>query len=154
MKSSFEHSSRFTMASNSGTLRSRNCRARQALARRRLLHLLAVLVGAGEEIDVVAVEPHEAGDRVGRDHFIGVADMRRAVRIRNRGGDVERRPCRVLGGGMFVCFGATVAGRLRDRGLRFGGAFAIWAAREAAASALFSDVANRGLFRGVYFRFF
>ena len=45
--------------------------------RRGLLHLLAVLVGAGEEIDVVAVEPHEARDGVGRDRLIGVADMRR-----------------------------------------------------------------------------
>jgi len=48
-----------------------------------------VLVGAGEEIDVVAVEPHEAGDGVGRDRLIGVADMRRAVRVGDRGGDVE-----------------------------------------------------------------
>ena len=54
-----------------------------------LLHLLAVLVGAGEEIDVVAVEPHEAGDGVGGDRLIGVADMRRAVRVGDRGGDVE-----------------------------------------------------------------
>ena len=57
--------------------------------RRGLLDLLAVLVGAGEEIDVVAVEPHEAGDGVGRDRLVGVADMRRAVRVGNRGGDVE-----------------------------------------------------------------
>ena len=47
-----------------------------------------MLVGAGQEEDVVAVEPHEAGDRVGRDRLIGVADMRRAVRIGDRGGDV------------------------------------------------------------------
>ena len=41
------------------------------------------------KIDVVAVEPHEAGDGVGGDHLIGVADMRRPVRVGNRGGDVE-----------------------------------------------------------------
>jgi GNAT superfamily N-acetyltransferase len=61
----------------------------QALARRGLLHLLAVLVGAGEEIDVVAVEPHEAGDGVGGDRLIGVPDMRRPIRVGDRGGDVE-----------------------------------------------------------------
>ena len=61
----------------------------QALARRRLLHLDAVLVGTGQEIDVVAVEPHEAGDRIGRQRLIGMADMGGAVGIGNRGRDVE-----------------------------------------------------------------
>ena len=56
-----------------------------------LRHLQAVLVDAGEEEDVVAVEPLEARDRVGRDRLIGVADMRRAVRVGNRGGDVVAR---------------------------------------------------------------
>ena len=56
--------------------------------RRGLLDLLAVLVGAGEEEHVVAVEPHEARDGVGRDHLIGMPDMRRAVRIGDRGRDV------------------------------------------------------------------
>ena len=54
---------------------------RHAFPVRGLQHLDAVLVGAGEEINVVAVEPHEAGDRVGRNRLVGVADMRRAVRI-------------------------------------------------------------------------
>ena len=96
MKSSLEHSSRFTIASKSGTLRSSNCRGGEALARRGLLNFLAVLVGAGEEEDVIAVEPHEARNRVGRDHFISVADMRRAIRIRDRGRDVVRRARRLL----------------------------------------------------------
>jgi GNAT superfamily N-acetyltransferase len=61
----------------------------QAFLDRGLLHFLAVLVGAGEEIDFVAVEPHKARNGVGRDRLIGVADMRRAVRIGDRGGDVE-----------------------------------------------------------------
>ena len=34
---------------------------------RRLLHLEAVLVGAGQEEHVLAVEPLEASDRIGRD---------------------------------------------------------------------------------------
>ena len=96
MKSSFEQFIRSTMARKRGTLRSSNSRGGQALARGGLLDLLAVLVGAGEEKDVVAVEPHEARDRVGRDRLIGVADMRHAVRIGDRGGDViaRTRPAR------------------------------------------------------------
>ena len=88
MKSSFEQLSLFTMAWKRGTLRSTSCARRQLLLGRRLQHLDAVLVGAGEKKHVVAVEPHEAGDRVGGDRFVGVADMRRAVRIGDRGGDV------------------------------------------------------------------
>ena len=49
----------------------------EALLDRRLLHLEAVLVGAGQEEHVLAVEPLEARDRVGRDGLVGVADMRR-----------------------------------------------------------------------------
>src|SRR5688500_1102849 len=63
---------------------------RDAFPRRGLLDLLAVLVGAREKIDVVAVKPHETGDGVGRDHLIGVTDVRRAVRVGDRGGDVKR----------------------------------------------------------------
>ena len=69
---------------------------RQALARRGLLHLQAMLVHAGDEQRLAPVEPHEALDRVGRDALIGVADMRRAIGVGDRGGDVEaaheRRP--------------------------------------------------------------
>ncbi len=61
---------------------------RQVLLCRRLQHFDAVLIGAGEKEHIAAVEPLEAGDGVGGDRLIGVADMRRAVRIRDRGGDV------------------------------------------------------------------
>ncbi len=57
-------------------LRSASSRAVNAFARRRLQHLLAVLVRAGEEEHVVAVQPLEAGDGVGRDQLIGMPDMR------------------------------------------------------------------------------
>ena len=60
-----------------------------ALLARRLGHLEAMLVGAGQEEDVAAREPLEARDRVGGDRLIGMADMRRPVRIADRGGDVE-----------------------------------------------------------------
>ena len=63
----------------------------EALARRRLLHLDAVLVGAGQEAHVVTVEPRETRDRVRGQRLIGVADVRRAVRIGNSGGDIEFR---------------------------------------------------------------
>ena len=88
MKSSFEQFIRSTMARKRGTLRSTSSRAVMPSLRRGLLDLLAVLVGAGQEEHVVAVEPLEARDGVGRDHLIGVADMRHAVRIGDRGGDV------------------------------------------------------------------
>ena len=45
-----------------------------------------VLVGAGEEEDVLAVKPLKARQRIGRDRLIGVADMR--MRIGDRGRDV------------------------------------------------------------------
>ena len=62
---------------------------RQPLARRGLLHLQPVLVHAGDEQRVAAVEPHEALDRVGGDALVGVADVGRAVGVGNGGGDVE-----------------------------------------------------------------
>jgi hypothetical protein len=62
----------------------------QALLLGGLLHLKAVLVRSGEEEHALAVEPLEAGQRVGGDHRVGVADMRLAVRIENRRRDVEK----------------------------------------------------------------
>jgi hypothetical protein len=55
------------------------------------LHLLAVLVHAGHEQHIEAVEPLEARESVGRDALIGVTDMGGAIRIRNGGGDHEGR---------------------------------------------------------------
>ncbi len=61
----------------------------ELLLRRRLQQLDAVLIGAGEEEHIVAIEPLEAGNRVGGDGFIGVADMWRAIRIGDGRGQVE-----------------------------------------------------------------
>jgi hypothetical protein len=55
----------------------------------RLQHLDAVLVRAGQEEHVLAVEALEAGKRIRCEQFVGMADMRLAVRIGNRSGDVE-----------------------------------------------------------------
>jgi hypothetical protein len=63
---------------------------RLALPFRSLLDLLAVLVGAGEEQHVVAVEPLEAGQRVGGQRLVGLADMRRAIGVRDGRGNEER----------------------------------------------------------------
>ena len=40
-----------------------------------LLDFLAVLVDAGEEIHLVATQPAVTGDHVGKDLFIGMADV-------------------------------------------------------------------------------
>ena len=57
---------------------------------RRLDHLEAMLVGAGLEQHVATGLTLEAGDRVGGDHLIRMADMRTAIGIVDRGGDIER----------------------------------------------------------------
>ncbi len=62
---------------------------RHAFSRRGLLHLQAVLVHAGDEQRLAAVQAHEAPDGVGSDALVGVADMRRAVGVGNGGGDVK-----------------------------------------------------------------
>ena len=61
---------------------------RDALGPRRLEHLDAVLVGAGEEEHVPALQAPEARKRVRRHGLIGMADVRRIVRIGDRRGDV------------------------------------------------------------------
>jgi hypothetical protein len=55
---------------------------------RLLGHLQAVLVGPGLEPHVAAHLALEAGDDIGGNRFIGVADMRLAVGIADRGGHV------------------------------------------------------------------
>jgi hypothetical protein len=70
-------------------LRSASALRGHALLLGRLLHLEAVLVRPGEEEHVLAVEALEARHRVARDRRIGVADMRLAVRVEDRRGDVE-----------------------------------------------------------------
>ncbi len=56
-----------------------------------LLHLQPVLVDAGQEKHIIAVQPLETRDGVRRDRLIGVADMRIAIRIGNGGGNIEGR---------------------------------------------------------------
>ena len=56
---------------------------------RHLGDLVAVLVGAGEEIDAVAGEPAVAAHRVGHDGGARVPEMRARVDVVDRGGEVE-----------------------------------------------------------------
>ena len=67
----------------------RKCARLDAFAARCLRHFQPMLVGAGLEADVAALRALEARDRVGGNRFIGMADMRRAVGVADRGGDVE-----------------------------------------------------------------
>ena len=48
-----------------------------------------MLVSAGLKTDVAALLTLEARYRVGRDRLIGVADVRRAIRVADRSSDVE-----------------------------------------------------------------
>ena len=77
------------MARKRAELRSASARGVRPSLTRRLLHLQAVLVGAGEEEHVLAVEPLEARDRVGGDRLVGMADMGRPVGVGDGRRDVE-----------------------------------------------------------------
>ena len=63
---------------------------RDPLALGRRLDRLAVLVGAGEEEDVLAALAHVAGEDVGRHRRVGVAEVGLGVDVVDRGGDVVR----------------------------------------------------------------
>ena len=54
-----------------------------------LLYLLSVLVHACEEEHIASCETLVAGDGVGEDLLIGMADVRRAIGVVDRGGDEE-----------------------------------------------------------------
>ena len=58
-------------------------------------HLLPVLVGAGEEEDVVADQAVPAGQGVGVDRGVGVPDVGRVLDVVDRCGDVEAGHCPV-----------------------------------------------------------
>ena len=59
------------------------------ISRTPMLNLLAVLVGAGQELDVVALQPLVAGHSVGGNGAIGVADVQLIAGVVNRRGDVK-----------------------------------------------------------------
>ncbi len=65
---------------------------RDAELGRRLRHVVAVLVGAGQEVDVLAAHPAVPRDQVARDDLVRGADVRLGVDVRDRRGDVEDVP--------------------------------------------------------------
>ena len=77
------------MSMKRAALRSASARGVIPSLIRRLLHLQPVLVGARQKEHVLAVEPLEAGDHVGRDSFVGMTYVRHAIRIGNRCRNVE-----------------------------------------------------------------
>ena len=66
---------------------------RHAGRRRRLLYLLTMLVGAGQEAHIIAVEPLETSDDVARKRRVHVTDMGHIVHVIDRRRDVVVRPC-------------------------------------------------------------
>ncbi len=50
-------------------------------------HFQAVFVGSGQEKDITALQPHEAGNSIGGNHFIGMADMWHTIGIGYGGGE-------------------------------------------------------------------
>jgi hypothetical protein len=56
-----------------------------------IVHLLAVLIGTGQEICIPTILPVPAGDHIGRERRVGMADMRHIVHIVDRRGDIEGR---------------------------------------------------------------
>ena len=54
-----------------------------------LLDFLAVLVDAGQKKHLVATQPAVAGDHVGKDLFISMADVRGAVGVVDGGSEIE-----------------------------------------------------------------
>lgn len=54
---------------------------REAFAFRGPLQLLAMLIHSGDEQDIRAVKPLEAGNRVGGDPLIGMTDVGRAIGV-------------------------------------------------------------------------
>ena len=61
-----------------------------AALERRLLDLLAMFVEPGQEVDRASAHAHVAGDHVGEDFLVGMAEVRRAVGVVDGRGDVER----------------------------------------------------------------
>src|SRR3546814_18906042 len=62
-----------------------------------------MFVGPGDESDVTAARALKPRHDIGRDRFISVADMRTAIGVADRGGDVE-------GGALFGHSRALAAG--------------------------------------------
>ena len=63
----------------------RQLNRRDAFLDGRLLHFLAMLVCAGQEKHILALQPRKPRQNIGRNGRVGVADMGHAVGIEDRG---------------------------------------------------------------------
>ena len=95
MKSSLEMSRPAQASANRGDSRSVHSWGLTPVLLGRPGHLLAVLVGPGEEEDVVADQPVPPGQGVGVDRGVGVPDVGRVVDVVDRRGDVVAGHCPV-----------------------------------------------------------
>ena len=66
-----------------------------------ILDLLAVLIGAGQEHDVVALHPLEAGQRIAGHGGVAVADVQLIAGVIDGGGDIK---CLVFAHGVLSSF--------------------------------------------------
>src|SRR5690606_36661545 len=64
---------------------------RDTLLGRALLHLEPMLIGAGEQEDLAAVQAGKAGHDITGDGCVGMAEMRLAIGVIDRRGEVEGR---------------------------------------------------------------
>jgi hypothetical protein len=62
---------------------------RDAFLARALQHLDAVFIRAGQEVNILTIQTLKTRHGIGRNQLISMADMRLAIRVSNRGGDVE-----------------------------------------------------------------
>src|SRR5205809_4996455 len=76
-----------------------------------LLHLLAVLIHTGQEKYIFAFQPMIACDHISKHHLVSVPDVRRRVRVIDRGGDEKclRHWLRDIAGATLSTQPATVA---------------------------------------------
>ena len=84
MKSSLEMSSSSQALSEPGAVTVGLLLGGEPVGLGRALHLEPVLVGPGQEEDVVAQQAVPAGQGVGRDRRVGVADVRCVVDVVDR----------------------------------------------------------------------
>ena len=89
MKKSFEMFSAGSSALKPRRLRSAEFLRLDPLRVRRVGNRLAMLVGAGQEEDVLPSLAHVPRDNIGSDLLVGVAQVRHTVDVVDRSGDVK-----------------------------------------------------------------
>src|SRR6185437_503418 len=118
---------------------------RHAAIVRRLGHFLAVLIETGEKMHVVAAQAMIPRDGVGSDLLVRVANVRFAVRVIDRGGEVEPAHLRVPRRAIRLRLG--IAAAAMSRAIAATAAPTASAVRLALAARRFGRALARGRFR-------